>query len=142
MCLSTDPNTNKNDIVVQDQILEYSSTEMYLGRHITDDNLISSSVEMDMKKRAENVIIKLRNFVNNNKNVSLAIKLRVFQSCFCSCVLSNCEVWGYYFPKSLKSLFNKGLKIIILKVKQSSPTAIIYLETRQPTVEAIVKNVN
>ena len=59
----------------------------------------------------------------------------MFQVCFCSCILSNCEIWG---PNLQRTLYNKGLKIV-LEVRQSTPTAIIFMESRQPSVNAMVK---
>ena len=138
MCLSNKNEHNRDDLVIEDQIMKYSEKEKYLGHYITDDNSIVNSVDCDIKERASNVIIKLRNFINNHKNVSLKIRLKVFQACFCSCILSNCEIWGPCFPRSLVTLYNKGLRIV-LQVRSSTPTAIIFLESRQPSVEALVK---
>ena len=55
-------------------------------------------------------------------------------------ILSNCEIWGHFFPKRLLTLYNKGLKIA-LEVRSSTPTALIFLETKQPSVLAIGRKI-
>ena len=79
------------------------------------------------------MIIKYRNFINNNKTVTIQIRLKVFQACFCSTILSNCEIWGHCFPKKVLTLYNRGLKLA-LGVRISTPTVLIFLETRQPAL--------
>ena len=118
--------------------MEYSEKEKYLGHYITDDNSLVNSIKCDLKERAANVIVKLRNFINNHKDTTIDIKLKVFQACFCSCILSNCEIWGPNLPKELITLYKKGLKIV-LEVRSSTPTAIIFMESKQPSVIAMVK---
>ena len=139
MCLD---NSNKNrfleNIVINGKSVKYTKKEKYLGHYITDDNSLTSSILCDLEERESNIIVKLRNFINNHKNSSIKIRLKVFQSCFCSVILSNCEIWGHCFPKRLLTLYNKGLKIA-LEVWSSTPTALIFLETKQPSVLAIVR---
>ena len=138
MCLDNKKRFKKVDMFIGDQKMEYSEKEKYLGHYITDDNSLANSIKYDLKERAANVIVKLRNFINNHKDTTIDIRLKVFQACFCSCILSNCEIWGPNLPKELITLYNKGLKIA-LELRPSTPTAIIFMESRQPSVIAIVK---
>ena len=100
MCLD---NSNKNrfleNMVINGKSVKYTKKEKYLGHYITDDNFLTSSILCDLEERESNIIVKLRNFINNHKNASIKIKLKVFQSCYCSVILSNCEIWGHCFTK-------------------------------------------
>ena len=60
--------------------VEYNEKEKYLGHYITDDNSLANSIKYDLKERAANVIVKLRNFINNHKDTTIDIRLKVFQA--------------------------------------------------------------
>ena len=138
MCLDTCCNVYRDDMIINGQLVKYTNKEKYLGHYITDDNSLYRSIVYDLEERKSNVMIKFRNFINNNRNVTIDIRLKVFQACFCSTILSNCEIWGQYFPKKVLSLYNSGLKLAI-EVRSSTPTALIFLETKQPSVLAMVR---
>ena len=112
--------------------------EKYLGHFITDDNSLRESIVADLQDRQANIIIKFRNFINNHRSSPLKIKLRVFQACFCSAILSNCETWEHCMPAKIFSLYNYGLKLA-LGVRTSTPTSLVYLESQQPYVEALIR---
>ena len=76
--------------------------------------------------------------INNNKSTTIQFRLKAFQACFCCSILSNCEIWGHCFPKSVLTLYNRGLELA-LDVRISTPTSLIFIETRQPAVLAIVR---
>ena len=109
-----------------------------MGHFITDNDDLYISLEIDIEERATNVHVKFRNFVNNNKNVPLKIRLKVFQTCFCSVVLSNCEIWGRRIPKKVRVLYHQGIKLA-LGVRNCTPTALVFLESRQQAVLAIIR---
>ena len=139
MCLdSQNRNQNFENMIINGQVVKYTKKEKYLGHYITDDNSLKESITCDLEERASNVIVKYRNFINNNKTATIHIKLKVFQACFCSTILSNCEIWGHCFPKKVLTLYNRGLKLA-LEVRLSTPTALIFLESRQPAVLAIIR---
>ena len=139
MCLRSQNGTNQfGNMVINGQLVEYTKMEKYLGHYITDDNSLNASIIYDLEERASNVMIKYRNFINNNKSTTIQIRLKVFQACFCSSILSNCEIWGHCFPKKVLTLYNRGLKLA-LDVRISTPTALIFIETRQPAVLALVR---
>ena len=138
MCIDSQNRHLKQDLVTNNFIVEYSTQEKYLGHYVTDENSLRISIELDIQERAANVLVKLRNFINNNKNTTLEIRLKVFQACFCSSILNNCETWGQWIPKTVKSLYNQGLKLA-LEVRNSTPTALVYLETRQPSITALIR---
>ena len=138
MCIDSLNRHVKQDLSINHFNVEYSSKEKYLGHYITDQNSLRKSIELDIEERAVNVIVKLRNFINNNKNTSLEIRLKVFQACFCSVILSNCESWGQWIPKTVTTLYHQGLKLA-LHVRKSTPTALIFLESRQPSVIALIR---
>ena len=114
--------------------IKYTTKEKYLGSYFTDDNNIKSS---DLTERAANVIVKYRNFINNHKTTTLKIKLRVLQACFTSSIISNCETWGPHIPQKIYTLYNQGIKMA-LGIRNSTPTAIIYMESKQPYIKAII----
>ena len=70
MCIDNRNEHRKDDMVVNDIIVEYSGKEKYLGHYLTDDNVLSKSIELDLNERAGNVLVKLRNFINNHPNTS------------------------------------------------------------------------
>ena len=92
-------NHPKVDMNINNTIIEYTSKEKYLGHYLTDDNVLKNSILQDIEERATNVMIKFRNFINNNKTITLATRLKVFQACFRAVILSNCEAWDHVFPK-------------------------------------------
>ena len=51
--------------------VEYTKIEKYLGHYITDDNSLNASIIYDLEERASNVIVKYRNFINNNKSATI-----------------------------------------------------------------------
>ena len=61
----------------------------------------------------------------------------MFQACFCSVILSNCETWGPRIPKKVYVLYHQGIKLA-LKVRNCTPTSLIFVESRQPSVTAII----
>ena len=104
MCLDSRNRFSKADIFIDNQKMDYSIKETYLGHYITDDNSLANSIKCDLKERKTNVIVKLRNFINNHKDTTIDTRLKVFQACFCSCILSNCEIWGPNLPKELSTI--------------------------------------
>ena len=138
MCIDSKNEHRKDDLVVNGFIKKYSGKEKYLGHYLTDTNVFSNSIELDINERAGNVLVKLRNFINNHPNTSLEIRLKVFQACFCSAILSNCETWGQWIPRRVHTLYHTGLKLS-LGVRTSTPTALIFLESRQPSVTALIR---
>ena len=130
--------------IVPDETLEFDNIqvlqvqqEKYLGHWITSDSNVKNSILLDLHERSAQVLVKYRNFINNQKTAPLKIKLKVLQACFTLCILSNCEVWGPSIPAKVFSLYNKGLKLA-LRVRNSTPTAVVYMETRQPYIKALI----
>ena len=111
---------------------------MFLGHYVTDDNSMQKSLELDITDRGANVLVKYRNFVNNHLSVSLEVCLKVFQSCFMTTILSNCETWGPWIPRKVQVLYNQGLRLA-LGVRNNTPTVLVHLETRQPSVQALIR---
>ena len=138
MIIGNNSNKLKNDLLINNINISYSSKEKYLGHYVTDDNSMQKSIELDIEERGANVIIKYRNFVNNHPTTTLEICLKVFQACFCTTILSNCETWGPWIPRKVLTLYNLGLKLA-LGVRNNTPTALIFLETRQPYVYAMIR---
>ena len=138
MCIDSLNRHVKQNLYINNFHVEYSEKEKYLGHYLTDENSLQRSIELDIEERAANVIVKLRNFINNNKNTSLEIRLKVFQACFCSAILSNCETWGQWIPKAVTTLYHQGLKLA-LDIRKCTPTALVFLESRQPSVTALIR---
>ena len=76
MCLdSSSINRNHDSIRINDELVKYTAKEQYLGHYITDDNLLSTAIDLDIAKRSSEVIVKYRNFINNNANAPIRIRL-------------------------------------------------------------------
>ena len=45
----------KSNVIIGEQIMEYSNREKYLSHYITDDNSFVNSVILDLNKRASSV---------------------------------------------------------------------------------------
>ena len=118
--------------------ISYSSKEKYLGHYITDDNSMQKSLELDIKERGANVIVKYRNYVNNHPTSTLQVCLKVLQACFTTTILSNCETWGPWIPRKVFTLYRQGIKLA-LGVRHSTPTLLIFLESRLPCIEAMIR---
>ena len=81
--------------------------------------------------------VKLRNFVNNNENAPLKLKMRVMEACFYSTILYSCESWGCLAKKSVTNLYNFAAKCI-LGVRQSTPNILVYKELECKSLNAII----
>ena len=138
MIIDNNSNKLKSELIINNIKISYSTKEKYLGHYITDDNSMRKSIELDIGERGANVIIKYRNFVNNHPCTTLENCLEVFQACICTTILSNCETWGPWVPRKVLTLYNLGLKLA-LGVRSNTPTALIFLETRQPYVYAMIR---
>ena len=129
MCIDNLSRHVKEDLYINNFHVEYSEKEKYLGQYLTDQNSLQRSIELDIEERAANAIVKLRNFINNNKNTSLEIR---------SAIPSNCETWGQWIPKTVTTLYHQGLKLS-LGIRKSTPTALMFLEIGQPSVTALIR---
>ena len=138
MIIGNNTNKLKSELFINKIKISYSTKEKYLGHYITDDNSMRKSIELDIGERGANVLIKHRNFVNNHPCTKLEICLEVFQACFCTTILSNCETRGPWGPRKVLTLYNLGIKLD-LGVRSNTPTALIFLETRQPYVYAMIR---
>ena len=98
MIIDSKKNYSRDKLVINDWAISYSSEEKYLGHYITDDNSMPKSIQLDFEVRGANVLVKFRNFVNNHPSATLEICLNVFQICFTTTILSNCETWGPWIP--------------------------------------------
>ena len=104
-------NHPKEDMNINNTIIEYTSKEKHLCHYLTDDNVLKNSILQDIEERATKVMIKFRNFINNNKTITLATRLKVFQACFRAAILSNCEAWGPCISQRVHTLYHLGLKL-------------------------------
>ena len=136
LIIGNNSNKLKSELFINKIKISCSTKDKYLGHYITDDNSMRKSIELG--ERGAIVRIKYRNFVNNHPCPKLEICPEVFQTCFCTTILSNCETWGQWVPRKVLTLYNLGLKVA-LGVRSNTPIALIFLETRQPYVYALIR---
>ena len=73
MCMGSINNLPIEDMYINSMKIEYISMEKYLGHYLTGDNMLKNSILHGVQERATNVMIKFRNFINNNKATTLEV---------------------------------------------------------------------
>ena len=138
MCIEKNNKNTKKAILIDGTKIEYSKKEKYLGHFLTDDNNMQRAIELDIEERSKNLFIKYRNFINNHRESPRGIRFKVLEACLCTTLLNNCETWGSKIPRRVHVLYHYGIKLA-LQVRNSTPTALIFLESRLPSLEAIIR---
>ena len=118
----------KSDIKLEDQWLPYKSKKKYLGATFTDTGIVREDVNLIVKEKSKDVIVKLSNFIYNNKYAPVSIKLKVVKACVNASVTYSCESWGSCALNSVESLQREAIKIA-LGVRNNVPNEIIYGES-------------
>ena len=118
----------KSDIKLEDQWLPYKSEKKYLGATFTDTGIVREDVNLLVKEKSKDVMVKLSNFIYNNKYAPVSVKLKVVKACVNGSVTYSCESWGSCALNSVESLQRKALKIA-LGVRNNVPNEIIYGES-------------
>ena len=87
----------KSDLKLSTGWLSYKSKHKYLGSIITDTGKISDDVNLMVKTKSKDVMVKLSNFVYNNKHAPVSVKLKIVKACVNASTSYTCECWGKQF---------------------------------------------
>ena len=118
----------KSDIKLSAQWIPYKSEKKYLGAIFTDTGIVREDVNLFVKEKSKDVMVKLSNFIYNNKYAPVTVKLKVVKACVNASITYSCESWGSCALNTIESLQRKALKIA-LGVRNNIPNEIIYGES-------------
>ena len=65
----------KSDIKLSAQWIPYKSEKMYLGAIFTDTGIVREDVNLFVKEKSKDAMVKLSNFIYNNKYAPVTVKL-------------------------------------------------------------------
>ena len=99
----------KSDLKLSTGWLSYK----YLGSIITDTGKISDDVNLMVKTKSKDVMVKLSNFVYNNKHAPVSVELKIVKACVNASITYTCECWGSSSLISAESLQRNALKIAL-----------------------------
>ena len=114
MCIGRFDDKIRESIKSQHGTVNYKSETIYLGTSINECGKITVLIDNDMKYKGGNVKCKLANFVNNNENAPLKIKINIMDACFYSVIRYNCETWGRLAGKKVNALYNYVSKCVLV----------------------------
>ena len=81
----------KSDIKLEDQWIPYKSEKKYLGATFTNTGIVKEDVNLLVKEKSKDMIVKLLNFIYNNKYAPVSVKLKVVKACVNASVIHSCE---------------------------------------------------
>ena len=97
--------------------LKYKDKHIYLGAIFTDSGKMKDDLNAFTEDKGTDVIIKLANFIYNNKSAPVVVKLKIVEACINASITYTCESWRNCPINQLESLQRKALKIA-LSIKQ------------------------
>lgn len=136
MCINYSNEEEIRPLVINNQSICHSTSEIYLGSAISSSTNINDHITADNKMRAKN-IIKFYAFLRNNKYVPINIKLKVLESCLLSSLLYNAETWGNANLSKLEIKYREMLRAI-LGVRTTTCNEFVYTELDAISITARV----
>ena len=106
--------------------LSYKNVVVYLGAIISDNGSIHNDINLHVADRNKSVYVKLANFIRNNNQASVVIKLKVLKACLEGSLLY--ETWSGRPLQKVETLYRKALKLT-LSMNVRTPTEIVYIES-------------
>ena len=132
---------DKLDILARpDLIIKYTNKYVYLGAYITDDgNMLSVMREQAIIKNPHH--LKFQAFTKKNSNAPFYIKRQVFMACILTTLLYSCEVWlTNSAEKHIRKIYLSCIRAL-LGVRTSTDVDLCLHETRMPSIEALVYDI-
>ena len=114
MIINAGGNVLKTDLKLSFSWLSYKNHQKYLGVIICDTGKLIDAMNLLAKEKRKEVIIKLANFICNNKFAPVMVKLKLVKSCVNASITYACESWGSCSVMSLEVLQRKAYRLDII----------------------------
>ena len=122
---------------IGDEVLEVVSNFLYLGMKLNYNNKMSVA-QKDLYDRASRAMFSLLKKCKSS-NLPIDITIDMFEKTIVPILTYGCEVWGFGTNDVVNKLQRKFLKII-LRLRTSTPTAMLHGETGTFPVEVTIKS--
>ena len=132
-------NGNENDhrpFVLEHFTVGWCDSYVYLGSTFTSDGNPSSAIKAHAAAKMSQAV-KFVEFVRQNSDAPIYVKLKVFHACVTSSVLYACETWLQGDVRPVAKLYNMCVKAM-LGVRNTTCNDLCYLELGIPPVKALV----
>ena len=127
----------KMDLKLDFGWLSYKNHHKYLGVLICDTGKLIDDMNLFVKEKRKEVIVKLANFIYNNKFAPVMIKLKLVKSCVNASITYACECRVCSSVVLLEVLQRKALKIA-LSIRKNIPNEVLYAESGCIPLKAII----
>ena len=122
---------------IGDEVLEVVSNFLYLGMKLNYNNKMSVA-QKDLYDRASRAMFSLLKKCKSS-NLPIDITIDMFEKTIVPILTYGCEVWGFGTNDVVNKLQRKFLKII-LRLRTSTPTAMLHGETGTFPVDVTIKS--
>ena len=122
---------------IGDEILEVVSDFLYLGIRLNYNNKMRVA-QKDLYDRASRAMFSLLKKCNT-KNIPLDIMIDLFDKLILPIITYGCEMWGFGNNDLVRKLQLKYYKIV-LKLRQSTPSQMIFGEIGKHPLDVTIKN--
>lgn len=128
---------DKIPFVLSNFVVKECSEYVYLGNIFTADGRTDSSLKAHLESKNKE-LNKLLIFFATNYDAPFAVKKKVLEAAFMSCILYGCEAWLNVPLKMVETMYMKAVKAL-LGVRITTPNDLCLIEAGLRPLSAIVK---
>ena len=128
---------DKIPFVLSNFVVRVCTEYVYLGSVFTADGRTDSSLKAHLESKNKD-LNKLLIFFATNYDAPFAVKKKVLEACFMSCVLYGCEAWLNVPLKVVETMYMKAVKAL-LGVRITTPNDLCLIEAGLRPINAVVK---
>ena len=129
---------DKVPFVLSNFVVRACSEYVYLGSIFTADGRTDSSLKAHLEAKNKE-LNKLLIFFATNYDAPFAVKKKVLEACFTSCILYGCEAWLNVPLKIVETMYMKAVKAL-LGVRITTPNNLCLIEAGLRPLTGMVKN--
>ena len=123
------PKTPKTNIKLDNGMLSYKPTVVYLGTIISDSGSIRY-INKHLDAKRANITVKFNNFCRRNHLSPINIKLKVLNTCATAALSYGCETWGNHITPRLETLYRTGIKYAMhMSIRPTINNELVYTES-------------
>ena len=130
-------NEDKEPILYNDMVINYSKQYIYLGSPFTDDGSPSTAIKIHANNKMCHVL-KFVSFVKRNNDVPFMVKKRIFDAAVISTILYVSESWLNGDLKPIEKQYKWCIKQL-LGVRKTTTNDLCLIELGLPPLSALVK---
>ena len=128
---------DKLSFVLPNFVVKECSEYVYLGNIFTSDGKTDSSLKAHLESKNKE-LNKLLIFFATNYDAPFAVKKKVLEAAFMSCILYGCEAWLNVPLKMAESMYMKAVKAL-LGVRITTPNDLCLIESGLKPLKSIVQ---